>query len=306
MRRLLIRTLQLTGLLALVLILTALLPGNTWAQQLVRATITNTTLAVTQSGSWTNVGVTGTFWPTTAGSPLSARITDGTNFLGTTANPVIVDEPSGSTVATSINGINGGSAASFGSGASGTTTLRVIPATDSPGFGVEDSAETASGLMMRLGGVRRDAAASSADTSGDNATLNTDANGLLWARLADPCASGATKTYFPVNISTATTTQIAAASASNYYYICAMHLMSAGTTNVVLVEDDTSACASPTAGLNGGTTAGTGYNLTAQTGIALGDGAASIMRTAATNRYICFITSAAVQVSGHVVAVAAP
>jgi hypothetical protein len=198
----------------------------------------------------------------------------------------------------------------MGAGNTGTGSLRVTLATDQAaltGLAIytEDAAETAGGNLEMAGSVRRDTAASSAGASGDNATVNTDANGLLWARTADPC-SALTKTYFPVNIVTAATTQIAAAVASQYYYICAINLFSAGTNNVVIVEDDTSACASPTAGLNGGTTAGTGYVLTAQTGISQGNGNGSIMRTAAQNRYICFITSAAVQLSGHIVVVAAP
>lgn len=46
--------------------------------------------------------------------------------------------------------------------------------------GVEDAAETAAGGLSMAGTVRRDTAASSAGTTGDNATLNTDATGRLW------------------------------------------------------------------------------------------------------------------------------
>lgn len=173
------------------------------------------------------------------------------------------------------------------------------------GVYVEDAGETAGGNLSMAGTVRRDTMASSAGTTGDNATLNTDANGLLWARFEDPC-SGATKSYFPVDIVTATTTEIANAVASQYFYICGLNLFSAGTNNVTIVEDDTDACATPTAGLAGGVTAGEGYNFTAQTGLTLGNGTGSVMRTAAQNRYICIITSAAVQLSGTVVYVAAP
>lgn len=45
---------------------------------------------------------------------------------------------------------------------------------------VEDAAETAGTGLMMAGTVRRDTAASSAGTAGDNATLNTDATGRLW------------------------------------------------------------------------------------------------------------------------------
>lgn len=49
-----------------------------------------------------------------------------------------------------------------------------------PGTGVEDAGETAGGTLHMMGSVRRDTAASSAGTTGDNATINTDASGRLW------------------------------------------------------------------------------------------------------------------------------
>lgn len=54
--------------------------------------------------------------------------------------------------------------------------LYVIPANN----GIEDAAETAAGNLGMVGTVRRDTAASSAGTTGDNATLNTDALGKAW------------------------------------------------------------------------------------------------------------------------------
>lgn len=47
-------------------------------------------------------------------------------------------------------------------------------------IGVEDAAETVGGGLMMAGTVRRDTAASSAGTTGGNATLNTDSLGRLW------------------------------------------------------------------------------------------------------------------------------
>ena len=46
----------------------------------------------------------------------------------------------------------------------------------------EDAAETAGANLTMAGSVRRDTAASSAGTTGDNATINTDATGRLWVR----------------------------------------------------------------------------------------------------------------------------
>jgi len=56
--------------------------------------------------------------------------------------------------------------------------------------GVEDVAETAAAFLARVGTVRRDAAASSATTDGDNATLNTDASGRLWVNCGTGCSGG--------------------------------------------------------------------------------------------------------------------
>lgn len=93
--------------------------------------------------------------------------------------------------------------ATTGNGASGTGVQRVTIASDSTGLisvnpgtaanwgvYVEDAAETAGGNLAMAGSVRRDTAASSAGTSGDNATINTDANGALWTNLAPNTTGG--------------------------------------------------------------------------------------------------------------------
>jgi hypothetical protein len=78
-----------------------------------------------------------------------------------------------------------GSLAAVNAGNASAATPRVVMATDQPamvGLGIytEDSPETGNGNLSMAGSVRRDTAASSAGTTGDNATLNTDANGKLW------------------------------------------------------------------------------------------------------------------------------
>lgn len=176
--------------------------------------------------------------------------------------------------------------------------------------GIEDAGETAGGALNMAGSVRRDVAASSAGTSGDNATINTDANGLLWARDADPCSALA-KTYLPISISTATTTEItpSLAGASTHYYICSLNLVTAGANNVLVADDDTDGCASPTSGIfgsDGTPAAGEGWNFAANGGIVLGTGVSSVGRTGGTNRVICILTSAATQLSGMLIVVAAP
>lgn len=59
-----------------------------------------------------------------------------------------------------------------------------VDVTSMPGTGVEDAGETAGGTLVMGGSVRRDTPASSAGTTGDNATVNTDALGRLWTHPA--------------------------------------------------------------------------------------------------------------------------
>jgi hypothetical protein len=188
------------------------------------------------------------------------------------------------------------------------TPLLVNPGTAANfGIYVEDAAETAGGNLMMAGAVVRTTAAGSSATGGDNATFNVDGSGLLWTRQLDPC-SGVAKTYIPINISSATTTELTAAlaGASNHYYICALSLITDAANDVALTDDDTDNCASVTAGIAGGTTAASGWNFGAAGGLTIGSGNGSIMRTNGTNRVLCMVTSAATQLSGHIVVAAAP
>lgn len=173
------------------------------------------------------------------------------------------------------------------------------------GSAVEDAGETAGGLLNMLGTVRRDTAASSAGTTADNATLNTDANGLLWGRQLDPC-SGVAKSYYVVNVSSATTVELANAVANEFFYICSVNLVAAAAQTIALAEDDTDGCGSLTAGLAGGATAATGWSFAANGGLTLGNGASSVMRTGTANRYLCAITGQAAQISGTITYVSAP
>lgn len=121
----------------------------------------------------------------------------------------------------------------------------------------------------------------------------------------EPCSG--TKTNAPFSINTATTTQIIAASTNNKVYICSINVGPISTANnVAVVEDDTAACSSPTAGLFGGTTAATGWQFPASGGLVNNGGNASIAVTAAANRYVCIITSSTSQTSGNIMYVLAP
>lgn len=200
---------------------------------------------------------------------------------------------------------------------SGTTQTRAAIAAAVPSAagavvvrGAEDEAAASGDGLVGVASVRRDAAATSSGTTGDYSTLNTDALGLLWARTLDPC-SGVAKSYLPISIVTATTTEItpALAGASTHYYICSLNLVTAAANNVLVADDDTDNCASPTNGIYGsdGTPAAAeGWNFGANGGISLGNGESSVGRTQGANRVICIITSAATQLSGMLIVVAAP
>jgi hypothetical protein len=95
----------------------------------------------------------------------------------------------------------------------------------------------------------------------------------------------------PINISTATTTQLVAAVASKAIYVTAWDVIAAGTTNFTFEYGTGSNCA-------GGTTALTGaYSLVAQFGAAKGSGLGPVLVVPAGNA-LCAVSSAAVQVSG--------
>lgn len=128
---------------------------------------------------------------------------------------------------------------------------------------------------------------------------------ILTALTSDPCKANV-KTRVAFSIASATTTQLIAASASNKNYICDLDIVVSVADNVAMVEDDTAACASPTAGMAGGTTAASGWNFAANGGLVKGNGDATVYQTAATNRYTCFITSSAAQVSGSLSYVQVP
>lgn len=188
----------------------------------------------------------------------------------------------------------------------GGNTIGGVNVITAPFTVVEDAAETAGGTGVSVLNVRRDTPATSSNANGDNSTFNSDALGLLWTRDLDPC-NGVAKTFVPINIATATTTQLVAASASNFVYVCSLNIgPTAGAQNIALIEDDTAACASPTAGMAGGTTAASGWNIAANGGHNFGAGISSVAKTAATNRYVCLISSAAVQTSGVLSYVLAP
>jgi hypothetical protein len=119
------------------------------------------------------------------------------------------------------------------------------------------------------------------------------------ATVADPCATVA-KTYTPISITSATTTRIVAPTSAKKTYVCHIFAVSAIANNIAVVEGTGGTCAAATAGVVGGTTAANGINLSANSGWAVGNGAAAVWATAGTNVDLCLITSAAGPLAGTV------
>lgn len=137
-------------------------------------------------------------------------------------------------------------------------------------------------------------------TTAQTSPLSMTTDGALRVASNDPCQNIA-KTYTPVSIASATTTRIIAPAASKKTYICSMILTAAAAINVGIVEGTGGTCGSGTAGVIGGTTAATGPNLLANGGFVIGSGGNAVAATAGTNVDFCLITSAASQLTGHVV-----
>jgi hypothetical protein len=97
----------------------------------------------------------------------------------------------------------------------------------------------------------------------------------------------------PINISSATTTQLVAAVSGKTIYVTAWDVIAAGNGNITLEYGAGSNCGTGTTALTGN------YSLAAQFGIAKGNGLGPVLVVPASNA-LCALTSAAVQMSGSV------
>jgi len=97
----------------------------------------------------------------------------------------------------------------------------------------------------------------------------------------------------PINISTATTTQLVALSGSTKIYVTHWDVIAGGTGNITLEYGTGASCGTGTTVLTGA------YGLIAQTDISAGSGSAPVLIVPAGNA-LCALTSAGVQMSGVV------
>jgi hypothetical protein len=117
------------------------------------------------------------------------------------------------------------------------------------------------------------------------------------AVVLDPCRTSA-NIFKP--ISQTANTQIVTGTSAKKIYICSINLVTAAANNVAVVEGTGSTCATGIAGMAGGTTAATGWNLAANGGLTQGNGMGSIMAEATNADNLCLLQSAAVQLSGTI------
>lgn len=122
-------------------------------------------------------------------------------------------------------------------------------------------------------------------------------SGLTGGEMISPAVGD---TYKNINISTATTTLLITGVAGRQVRITAIHFIAAGADNIALIEGTGATCGTGTAGMAGGTTAATGYNLVANQGYTFGSGLGTVMQTVTAGDSVCAVTSAAVQLSGGI------
>jgi hypothetical protein len=78
-----------------------------------------------------------------------------------------------------------------------------------------------------------------------------------------------------------------------------LDFMVGGADNIAFIEGRRATCGTVTAGMTGGSTAASGYNLAANGGLTEGTGLGEVMATVTAGDSVCVVTSAAVQLSGH-------
>jgi hypothetical protein len=83
-------------------------------------------------------------------------------------------------------------------------------------------------------------------------------------------------------------------------FVCAIDISVSAADNVALVEGTGSTCGTSTAGMNGGSTAATGWNFAANTGLTKGNGQGLLTVTATAADDVCLLVSSGAQVSGVV------
>lgn len=141
-------------------------------------------------------------------------------------------------------------------------------------------------------------------SNGQAEPISCTLNGALYVvpQSDDPCQKTA-HSFALINYSSSglDATPIVAGVSSKKTYVCQLTVNNNAALSVALLEATTgTSCSTSQLGLWGGTTAATGFNLAATSGIVIGNGSARVAATTVNNNDICIITSTATQVSGRI------
>lgn len=216
-----------------------------------------------QLGNLTQGAVT-TSAPTYSTGTTNPLSIDTSGNLRVSTGTVTVTATNLSTNTAQINGVT----PLMGNGATGTGSQRVTVANDS--------------AARAVGG---EGAVNSSAPSG--AVMSGARSGANMVELTQASAS------VPINVSTATTTQLVALSGGTQIRVTSFDVIAGGTGNITFVYGTGTNCGTGTTPLTGA------YPLTAQAGIAKGSGLGPIL-TVPSGNALCVTTSAAVQMSGSV------
>lgn len=189
-------------------------------------------------------------------------------------------------------GFGGGSGSGGGGDVTNAGTF-AVQSTSEPCTGVEDAVETAGGCLKIIGTVRRDTAASSAGTTGDNATANTDGLGRMWVREGSPCADHARITSATISESTAATNEIVALSGSDLIYVCGYKFVTTAANSLSWTRGTGTDCGT-------GTTAIEGAQPYAANGGATEHGGGYPLFIVPAGNALCLVSSAATAHGGRV------
>jgi hypothetical protein len=253
----------------------------------------------------------GTTAPTGNALGVNASIFSGTTALGT-PNTFGTTAPTGAALGVNASlfmGTTLATAATFGTTASGTGALvnaslfcaTTVCATAASGVqkvgivgGAGTSLETTAGVLdHNLKNVGNSAVVTAA--TGVQMVGLEDGSGNKY--LADPCAQIAGSSAL---INLTASGQVITGTASKQTYICSIDVVTATAQNIALVEGTGTTCATSIAGMAGGTTAATGWNFAANSGLVKGVGSNWVYKTATLADNVCLLLSSTGQTSGEI------
>ena len=257
------------------------IPAGGWMAFTVGA---NTFLAAIETAGATSLNISG-------GSGLPTGVGGGGSGGGSGSNPSVGTTGSAAPGSSTYDGmlVSGGnmvgaSGSAWGSAPTGLNVFGVNANVLSSAL--PTGAATAANQEVTAAGTSATSAQAVQGVTGGVPLPTNDAN--TGGSLTSIIQAGAS---IPINISSATTTQLVAAASGKAIYVSTWDVIAAGTGNITLEYGTASNCGA-------GTTALTGpYPLAAQQGIAKGNGLGPVLIVPAGNA-LCALTSAAIQMSG--------